>query len=313
MARLLPRFSSNDSSSPSPWFRRVADNLHAALQFPKCVRSSSNGAPLHFADIDLSARHGSAQAYAAILHATLLCAALLLANSIRGTVPPIPHHSGDLPKIQLHVPNFLPATEFGKPSLGRDGRGGENDLRPPTHGELAPRSSMPLAPPRIPQAQQEQLPVPPAVFDPNAPANVPLVTKLGLPWMKNDNDSSGPGKGHGIGSGNGNGMGDGDGDGEGEGAGAYANLLSRVACSYCPEPPYTEEARKAKLQGHVTVAVLVGTDGRAQRVRIVKGLGLGLDQQTMDSIRSWRFTPALDAHHKPVAVWVTIETSFRLI
>jgi TonB family protein len=315
MTRLLLRFSSNDSSSPPSWFRRVADNLHAALQFPKYVRSSSNGAPLHFADIDLSARHGFAQAYAAIVHATLLCAALFLLNSARAPLKQDSPHPDFIPGIPLQFPHFLSTpTKFGKLSLGLDGGSGDNDPRPPTRGDLAPLSSMPLAPPRLPQSQPEQLPVPPAVFDPNAPANVPVVTKLGLPWMKDDSDSSGPGKGHGIGSGNGNGLGDGNGDGEGEGGiGAYANLLSPVACSYCPEPPYTEEARKAKLQGHVTIAVLVGIDGRAQRFRIVKGLGLGLDQQTVDSIRAWRFTPALDAHHKPVAVWVTIETSFRLI
>lgn len=156
--------------------------------------------------------------------------------------------------------------------------------------------------------------MPPAVFDPNASANVPVITRLGLPGMLGESDSSGPGKGHGIGNGNGKGMGDGNGDGEGEGGtGRYANLFSPVACRYCPEPPYTDEARKAKLQGHVTVEALVGIDGRAQQIRVVIGLGLGLDEQTVDSILGWHFIPALDAHRKPVAVWVTIETSFRLI
>jgi periplasmic protein TonB len=313
MARLLPRFSSNDSPD-SHWIHRVTDNLRAAFLLPKYVRSSPNGAPLHFADIDLSARHGSAQAYAAIVHTTLLCAILLLLNSPHSPIHVDHFASVDTSKIQLRMPQFLSATGFGKPSLGPEGGSGNNDPRPPRRGDLAPLSSMPLVPPRLPQSQQEQLPVPPAVFDPNAPASVPVVTKLGLPWMKDDSDSSGSGKGHGIGNGNGDGMGDGNGSGEGEGGtGPYANVLSPVACQYCPEPPYTDEARKLKLQGNVTVSVLVGIDGRAQKIRIVKGLGQGLDEQTVAAIRAWRFTPALDAHHNPVPVWVTIETAFRLI
>jgi protein TonB len=238
----------------------------------------------------------------------------LLLNSARGRVPAIHPISGNLPSITLQFFHPVNATIVGKPSLGLHGGSGDEDPRPPTHGNLAPFSSMPLAPPRLSQTQDVQLPVPPAVFDPKAPVNVPVVTNLGLPWMRNDTDSAGPGKGHGIGSGDGNGMGDDNGDGEGEGddSGRYANVLSPAACRYCPEPPYTEEARKAKLQGHITAEVLVGTDGRAQKIHMVRGLGLGLDEQTMESIRGWRFAPALDAHHKPVAVWVTIETSFRL-
>jgi len=314
MAWLMPRFTFKNVSHSQSWFHRVAENLRIAFLHPKYVRTSSNGAPLHFSDIDLSARHGSAQTYSAIIHAALLCAMLLLLNSARGRVSPFHPGSGKLPRITMQFPHLVSATIFGNPSLGVRGGSGENDPRPATHGNLAPFSSMPLAPPRLPQTQEVQLPVPPAVFDAKAPGNVPVVTNLGLPWMKADTNSAGPGKRHGIGSGDGNGMGDsqGDGEGEGEGNSPYANVLSPVACRYCPEPPYTEEARKAKLQGHVIVEVLVGADGRAQKIRIVRGLGLGLDEQTMDSIRGWRFAPALDAHHKPIAVWVTIETAFRL-
>jgi periplasmic protein TonB len=314
MAWLMPRSTSKSDFRSQSWFQRVAENLGIAFLHPKYVQTSSNDEPLHFSDIDLSARYGSAQTYSAIIHAALLCAMLLLLNSARGRVPPFHPVSGNLPRITLQLPHLVSATLFGKPSLGLRGGSGDNDPRPPKRGELAPRSSMPLAPPRLPQTPEVQLPVPPAVFDAKAPGNVPVVTNPGLPWMKDDTNSGGPGKRHGIGSGDGNGMGDSQGDGEGEGDGnsPYANVLSPVACRYYPEPPYTEEARKAKLQGHVIVEVLVGTDGRAQKIRIVKGLGLGLEEQTMDSIRGWRFAPAQDAHHKAIAVWVTIETAFRL-
>jgi periplasmic protein TonB len=158
------------------------------------------------------------------------------------------------------------------------------------------------------------LPEPPAVLDPNAPENVSVVTNLGLPWMKTDTDSAGPGKRHGFGSGDGDTMGDGtrNGAGEGDDDGAYANVATQVTCVYCPQPSYTEEARKAKLQGKLLLRVLVGTDGRAQRIQIIQGLGMGLDQRAVEAVQGWRFSPGRDASKRAVPSWVTVETRFQL-
>jgi protein TonB len=181
-------------------------------------------------------------------------------------------------------------------------------------GNLVPPSSIPLAPPRLPRNEHPELPVAPAVLDPNAPAFVPTITNLGLPWMKKDTNSAGAENGHGMGYHAGNGMGDDDGNGAGAGdtEGNYANVVSQPACLYCPEPPYTDEARKAKLQGSVTLRVLIGADGRATRIQLVKGLGMGLDEQAIQAIRAWHFAPAHDAHRQPVTTWVTIESRFQL-
>jgi TonB family protein len=83
-------------------------------------------------------------------------------------------------------------------------------------------------------------------------------------------------------------------------------------CQYCPDPTYTEEARKTKLQGAVTLRVLVGEDGRAHEIQITKGLGLGLDEHAEEAVRTWQFVPAMDASHQAIASWVMIETTFRL-
>jgi protein TonB len=173
---------------------------------------------------------------------------------------------------------------------------------------------MPLARPRLLHTDHEELPVPPAVFDPNAPAAVPNITNLGLAWMDKDTNSAGADKGHGIGNHPGDGMGDDNGNGAGVGdtEGNFANVVSQPACLHCPEPPYTDEARKAKLQGNVTLRVLIGADGRAMRIQLVKGLGLGLDEQALQAVRSWHFVPARDARRQPVPTWVTIETRFQL-
>lgn len=147
----------------------------------------------------------------------------------------------------------------------------------------------------------------PAVFDPNAPSAVPIIMGLGLPWADRDTNSAGTEKGHGIGNRPGNGEGPGD-DG-----GNYADVVSQPACLYCPEPPYTEEARKAKLQGSITLRVLIGADGRARRIQIIKGLGLDLDEQASQVVRGWRFAPARDARRRALPIWVTIETRFQLL
>jgi len=110
-------------------------------------------------------------------------------------------------------------------------------------------------------------------------------------------------------------MGDEEGPGAGHGTadgGPYANVLSLPQCAYCPDPQYSDEAREAKLQGAVTMLVLVGTDGRASQIRVARGIGLGLDDRAVQAIRGWKFVPALDASRRAVPVWVTVEAVFRL-
>ena len=276
--------------------------------------SSRQGLPLHFDIIDRSARTGNSQTFSFALHAAILGALLLLAAAPK-TVPPIIKYidinsHGNIP---AYVPPIDP-TQMGAPSHGSKGGGGENDPRPATFGRLAPGSSMPLVPPRKILESDSQMPEPPAVFDPNAPAAVPVVTDLGLPWMKEKNDSAGPGRNHGFGTGDKGGMGDqsGSGAGEADDGAPYANVATPVVCLYCPEPPYTEEARKNKLQGKMLLQVFVGEDGKAKRVRIVRPLGMGLDESAEQAVYSWRFSPARDAAKHPVASWVTIETRFQL-
>lgn len=173
---------------------------------------------------------------------------------------------------------------------------------------------MVLLHPRVPDQREHILPVEPTIFDPNT-NDTRHVIQLGLPNMKERNDSNGPGKNDGMGvNGRGNSMGTGDEDGVGEagdgtkpGYGAYP-----VKCLYCPDPEYTDEARQEKLQGSVTLRVLVTKEGRTGQVKILKGLGLGLDERAIAAVRSWRFQPARDANKNAIAEWVTVETTYRL-
>jgi periplasmic protein TonB len=312
---LLPSGQSLQSPENSEsWMHRVVENLRLAVLVARIKPSAANGAPLHFESIEMSARNGRAQTFSAGVHAAIL--AILLFAIVATPVPRsrlerIPLDPGKT--LLRYVPALHPEAT-GQPSLGSDGSGGGRETLPTRVGDLVPFSSMPLAPPRLNRNTQDELAVPPAIFDPNAPTNVPTVTHLGLPWGDPNTDSAGPGKGHGFGNGDGNTMGDGTGPGAGDGTGnrPYANVVSPVTCLYCPDPGYTEEARKAKVQGKILLQVLVGPDGKAQRIEILRGLDAGLEERTREAIRGWRFSPGLDAAKRPVTAWVTIETRFQL-
>ncbi len=103
-----------------------------------------------------------------------------------------------------------------------------------------------------------------------------------------------------------------NGDGFGTDGRPYANVASWPICTYCPDPSYTEEARKGKMQGTVTLRILVTADGRAAQVRVVKGLSSDLDERAEQTVKGWRFMSAKDAARRGVPVWMTVEVVYRL-
>lgn len=81
---------------------------------------------------------------------------------------------------------------------------------------------------------------------------------------------------------------------------------------YKVDPPYTTDARAAKIEGTVVVDLEVHTDGRAHNMQIERALDPGLDQSALDAVSQWRFRPATK-NGSPVAVKATIEINFRLL
>jgi TonB family protein len=62
---------------------------------------------------------------------------------------------------------------------------------------------------------------------------------------------------------------------------------------YGPDPQYSEAARQAKYQGTCILWMVVGADGLVHDIRISRALGLGLDDQAVRTVRTWKFRPAL--------------------
>ena len=78
-----------------------------------------------------------------------------------------------------------------------------------------------------------------------------------------------------------------------------------------PDPPYTPEAKAAKIQGTVVMQAVVAADGSVSDVKIKRPLDKGLDANALNTIKGWKFHPAMKAG-KPVACIVLIEVSFRI-
>jgi TonB family protein len=88
--------------------------------------------------------------------------------------------------------------------------------------------------------------------------------------------------------------------------------VSAPALVYKVEPEYSEEARKAKFQGTVMIYVVVDEKGNPRDLRVVRPLGLGLDEKAVEAVSKWRFKPGF-LNGKPVSVAATIEVNFRLL
>jgi len=74
---------------------------------------------------------------------------------------------------------------------------------------------------------------------------------------------------------------------------------------------FSDEARRKKIDGIVLVSATVSEQGLPVNPRVVQGVGYGLDEKALESVRQYRFHPAtIDG--VPVSVPITVEVSFRL-
>ena len=225
-------------------------------------------------------------------------------------------------QIDLIAPDLAPY----KPTVKKDamhggGGGGDRSPTPVSKGKLPKLANKQFVPPMISHVEDPKLVMDPTlIIQPDA--NIPKVNmdQLGDPLAKSGLASNGFGAGGGMGSGRGGGVGPGSGPGFGPGSGgnmgggAYRigggvsppQILSKI------EPEYSEEARKAKFQGVVVLQIVVDEKGNPRDIKILRPLGLGLDQKAIDAVEKWKFSPG-KKDGKPVPVFAQIEVNFRLL
>jgi protein TonB len=229
----------------------------------------------------------------------------------------------DKPKetVELIAPDF-PTLQPSKTQVGGGGGGGDRDKLQASAGRLPKQSLQQFTPPlAVVRNQQPKLEMAPTVVvPPEVKLQQPNLPDLGDPLARMPSvPSNGTGSQSGIGSGDGGGVGSGDGGGfgpghgGGTGGGAFrvGGGVSAPKAIYSPDPEYSEEARKVKHMGTVVLWLVVGPDGKPRDIRVLRTLGLGLDEKAIEAVKNWRFEPAMK-DGKPVAVQINVEVNFHL-
>ena len=264
---------------------------------------------------------GRTQTISIVIHGALL--ALLLLPLMVNVMPTSTQANTKMDVVPIDFSPYVSKLPAGADKAGGGGGGGDRSKLPPTKGRVPKFTWTQFTPPSATiKNPQPKLPMDPSLLGPpELKVSNPALTNYGDPLAAAVNMSNGPGGGGGIGTGEGGGIGSGSGAGLGPGSGggtgggvcrAGVNGVGIPSCIYCPDPLYSEEARKAKYQGIVVLQIVVGVDGRATDIRIVKGPGLGLEEKAVEAMRAARFKPALGPNGRPVPVIVNYEVNFRL-
>ncbi|SNS83923.1 protein TonB [Granulicella rosea] len=198
-------------------------------------------------------------------------------------------------------------------AVAMGGGGGSAGPTPVVHGNPPKFEKNPIVPPATPPLEQPKIKIDPSI---NVQTDVKFAhvdtPAIGLPTSPLVGvTSGGGGSGGGLGSGHGNGLGQGEGGNTGGGLERIGGGVSAPEVLFKPEPEFSEEARKAKVAGVVTLSIVVDANGTARNVKVVRALGMGLDEKAVEAVKQYRFKPAMKAG-KPVSVAMYVEVDFQI-
>jgi TonB family protein len=248
------------------------------------------------------------------LHVGLVVLALIPWASKQHLLPP--------PLIEVALCAPAPLTAPPDDLARGGGGGGKHEPKPASLGKLPRAADKQLVPPapEPPRNPDPSLVAEPTVVAPEL-ASLPALhlLSIGDPSGIAGPPSAGPGSGFGDGTGDGHGIGEGKGPGVGPGEdGGFGGKTYSIGGGVSApilinevRPDYPEEARKARFQGTVSLETIVREDGSVQIVRILHGVGFGMDQQAIRAVLQWKFKPAR-MNGKPVAAYMNVEVNFNL-
>jgi protein TonB len=282
-----------------PWYRTIAANVRDFIHPEKLPPLELTSKPVPVKDIWGARTSPMALASSLLLQGGVV-ASLLLVGTNHQVQTAIKN------MVLIAPPPILKPVAEVKPAGG----GGQRSALPALKAEL-PKPAPRVFTPPIATIEHPALTMDPTLLA----AQDAWATPTGA--IGNPLGAIGGGGGLGNGGGPGNGRGPGIGNGNGPsygGAGVFTvgngvtapELISKV------EPQYSEEARKAKFSGSVLLSIIINTDGKAEEIRVVKSVGMGLDEMAIEAVQKWRFRPG---KNKGVAVKVRaeVEVNFRLL
>jgi TonB family protein len=257
---------------------------------------------------------GTSQALAVGLHIAAI-GLLIVPIFFTTASTPIEAKNKQVNVTPLDISPYVAKLPAGNDKAGGGGGANNHTLTPTSKGKLPKFTMTQFA---APQAKilnlNPKLAMDPTLLGPpDLKIPSPNMANFGDPLAKGITDSLGNGNGTGIGSGSGGGLGPGEGGGTGGGTfRAGVNGVGSPMCIYCPQPEYSDEARKAKYQGTVLLDVTVTADGRVVSPVVIKGPGLGLEEKALAQVKNWKMRPAVGPSGKPVNCRVQIEVTFHL-
>ncbi len=250
----------------------------------------------------------------------VLIIALIIGLFLWGRMHPQPKVKQPL-LTQIDISPFIPVAPPKATLAGGGGGGGNHEIIAPSKGHLPKMAKVQVTPPQVLKIDHPKLAVDPSIVMPQ-PMKLPdtKMPDLGIPQSNQVTlASQGSGRGSGFGSGGGGGIGSGNGGGVGPGSGGGTGGgpyhpgggISTPKIIFSVDPEFSDEARRAKYQGIVVISLIVDAQGNPQHVRVIRNLGMGLDEKAVEAVKQYKFKPAL-MQGKPVPVEINIEVNFQL-
>ena len=191
------------------------------------------------------------------------------------------------------------------------GGGGQRGPTPVTKGTPPKFAETQIVPPKAPPLVEPKIHIEPTIEVQKDVKMATSIPQIGIASSPLVGMSMGNGSGTGLGAGHGSGLGPGSGGNTGGGPRRVGGGVSAPEVIFQVEPEFSEEARKAKVAGNVLVALWVGVDGLPTHVRVLRGVGMGLDEKAIEAVKQYRFRPGME-NGKPVMTEVNIEVNFQI-
>ncbi len=80
---------------------------------------------------------------------------------------------------------------------------------------------------------------------------------------------------------------------------------------YAVDPQFSPQAKDKKVGGTVLVGLIVDEKGKPLYIRVIRGVGMGLDENAVEAVKQYKFKPAME-NGRPVRVSINIEVNFDL-
>jgi TonB family protein len=294
-----------------PWYKSLVNNVRDLVHPPKLPPLEVTSKPVEVGTIWGAYGGGESRSGAMSIgiHVGVLVLMLLIFQA-----PGIKNKIKNVTDI-YYVPPYKPKLPPAAQKAGGGGGGGMHMPKPVSRGTPPPPAPKQFTPPTL-AIEKPKLPVVPTI---TAPAPQIQADNYGDPLSKAMQESGGQGaqglgngKGGGVGSGSGDGYGPGSGGGMGGGAYRIGGDVSAPSLLSKVEPEYSEEARKAKYSGEVLLSIIVDEHGLPRDIKVVRPLGLGLDEKAVEAVSHWRFRPGMKGG-RAVATQAQVAVNFRLL